>query len=147
MAKVFEEMLHAWDRQPSQQGCRVLLCFANFCGSPLQFQLDNIQLAFFPPNTTANSRPMDQGITENLKHHYKKILRCCRLEAIDLGKGFEFTLLDALHVVWCAWEQVGESTSRNCFAEAKFIKRNTKLSQMMLSCSTSHTDLFCPVIV
>ena len=29
-------------------------------------------------------------------------------------------MLDALHVVRCAWEQVSESTIRNCFAKAKF---------------------------
>ena len=39
-----------------------------------------------------------------------------------MGKEFEFTLLDALHVVRCAWEQVSKSTIRNCFAKAKFIE-------------------------
>ena len=63
---------------------------------------------------------MNQGIIENLKRHYKKILLRRRLEAMDMGKELEFTLLDALHVVRCAWEQVSESTIRNCFAKAKF---------------------------
>ena len=57
---------------------------------------------------------MDQGIIENLKRHYKKILLRRWLEAI------KFTLLDALHVVRCDWEQVSEYTIRNCFAKAKF---------------------------
>ena len=39
---------------------------------------------------------------------------------MDMGKEFEFTLLVALHVVQCAWEQVSEFTIRNCFAKAKF---------------------------
>ena len=63
---------------------------------------------------------MNQGIIENLKRHYKKILLRRRLEAMDMGKELEFTLLDTLHVVRCAWEQVSESTIRNCFAKAKF---------------------------
>ena len=37
-----------------------------------------------------------------------------------MGKEFEFTLLDALHVVRCAWEQDSESMMRNCFGKAKF---------------------------
>ena len=37
-----------------------------------------------------------------------------------MGKEFELTLLDALHVVRCAREQVSESTIRICFAKAKF---------------------------
>ena len=63
---------------------------------------------------------MDKGIIENLKRHYKKILLRRRLEAMDMGKEFEFTLLDALHVVRCAWEQVSKFTIKNCFAKAKF---------------------------
>ena len=65
---------------------------------------------------------MDQGIIENVKRHYKKILLRRRLEAMDEGKEFEFTLLDALHIVRRAWEQVSESTIRNCFVKAKFIE-------------------------
>ena len=65
---------------------------------------------------------MDQEIIKNLKHHYKKILLRRRLQAMDMVKEFEFTLLDALHVVRCAWEQVSESTIRNCFTKAKFSK-------------------------
>ena len=121
MVKLFEEVLREWDRQLGQQGRRVLLCLDNFSGHP-EMQLENIQLVFFPPNTAANSQPMDQGIIENLKRHYKKILLRHRLEAMDEGKEFEFTLLDALHIVCRAWEQVSESTIRNCFVKAKFIE-------------------------
>ena len=120
-AKLFEDVLCTWDGRLGQQGRRVLLCLDNFSGHPPELQLDNIQL-LFPPNTTSHSQPMDQGIIENLKRHYKKILLRCRLEAMDMGKKFEFTLLDALHIVRCAWEQVSESTIRNCFAKAKFSK-------------------------
>ena len=122
MAKLFENTLGAWDGRLGQQGQRVLFCLDNFCGHPIELQLDNIQLVFFPPNTTANSQPMDQEIIKNLKRHYKKILLCRRLEAMDMGKEFEFTLLDALHVVLCSWEQVSESTIRKCFAKATFIE-------------------------
>ena len=100
----------------------MLVCLDNFSGHPPELQLNNIQLVFFPPNTTVNSQPMDQGIIENLKRHYKKLLLCRRLEAMDEGKEFKFTLLDALHHARRAWEQVGKSTIRNCFAKAMFIE-------------------------
>ena len=41
---------------------------------------------------------------------------------MDVGKKFEFTLYDVLHIVRCAWEQVSGSTIRICFAKAKFIE-------------------------
>ena len=117
-AELFEEMLHVWDGRLGQQERRVLVCLDN---SP-ELQLNNIQRVFFPPNTTANSQPMDQRIIENLKRHFKKLLLCRRLEAMDEGREFKFTLLDALHDTRRAWEQVGKSTIRNCFAKAKFIE-------------------------
>uniref|UniRef100_A0A915EK44 DDE-1 domain-containing protein n=1 Tax=Ditylenchus dipsaci TaxID=166011 RepID=A0A915EK44_9BILA len=69
-ADLFEEMLREWDGRLSQQRRKVLLFLDNFAGHPSDLKLDNIQLAFFPPNTTAKSQPMDQGIIENLKRHY-----------------------------------------------------------------------------
>ena len=65
---------------------------------------------------------MDQGIIEKLKRHYKKILLRRRLEVMVEGKEFEFTLLDALHIVRRAWGQVSESTIRNCFVKTNFIE-------------------------
>ena len=50
------------------------------------------------------------------------MLLCRQLEALDMEKDFEFTLFDALHIVWHAWEQVSELTIRSCFAKTKFTK-------------------------
>ncbi|KAG8230187.1 hypothetical protein J437_LFUL006119 [Ladona fulva] len=63
-------------------------------------------------------------ISKETNRHYKKLLLCRRLEAMDEGKEFKFTLLDALHVARRAWEQVSKSTIRNCFAKAKFIEED-----------------------
>ena len=131
-AEIFEEMLRAWDGRLGQQGRRVLVCLDNFSGHPPELQLNNIQQVFFPPNTAANSQPMDQGIIENFKRYYKKLLLCRRLEAMDdRGKEFKFTLLDALHVAQYAWEQVSKLTIRNCFAKAKFIRTEPQDAEML----------------
>ena len=66
-------------------------------------QLANIQIIFFPPNTTSQSQPMGQGIIEYLKRHYKKVLlKQQRILVMYIGKEFSFTLLDALHSGWNA---------------------------------------------
>ncbi|XP_029653905.1 tigger transposable element-derived protein 4-like [Octopus sinensis] len=126
-AEIFEEMLQTWDGQLGQQNRKVLLCLDNFSGHPSDVHLDNIQMLFFSPNTTANSQPMDQGIIQNLKHHYKKLLLSRRLEAMDEENEFKFTLLDSLHVARRAWEQVSELTIKNCFAKAKFIEEEIQI--------------------
>jgi hypothetical protein len=125
-AKIFENEMIEWDKQVSKQGRKVLLFLDNFAGHPDMPQLDNIKMVFFPPNTTSHSQPMDQGIIENLKRHYKKVLLKQRLQAMDLGKEFSFTLLDALHVVHNAWDQVSQTTIKNCFAKAKFVESDVR---------------------
>ena len=115
-AKTFKEVLRVWNVRLIQKGHRVLLCLNNFCGHLLTSSW-----------TTSNrsshltQQPiLNQGIIENLKCHYEKILLCCPLKVLDIGKGFEFTLFDALRVVRHTWEQVSELMIRNCFAKAKF---------------------------
>ncbi|XP_071443985.1 tigger transposable element-derived protein 2-like [Hetaerina americana] len=101
-------MLRTWDGRLGRQGHRVLVCLDNFSGHPPELQLSNIKLVFFPTKKTANLQPMDQGIIEDLKCHYKKLLLCCQLEAMDYGKELKFTLLDAPYVSLRAWEQDAE---------------------------------------
>nr|XP_039263757.1 LOW QUALITY PROTEIN: tigger transposable element-derived protein 4-like [Styela clava] len=85
-AKLFEEVLREWNRRLGQQGRSMLLCLDTFSGHP-EIQLENIKLVFFPPNTKANSQPIDQGIIEDLKRHYKKILLRRRPRGHGHGKG------------------------------------------------------------
>ena len=140
-AELFEEMLRAWDGRLGQQGRRVLVCLDNFSGNPPKLQLNNIQLVFFPPNTTANSQPMDQGIIENLKRHYKKLLLCRQLEAMDEGKEFKFTLLDALHDARRSWEQVGKSTSRSASQRSGTVSRRPSSSKEEIQTEAQDAEL------
>ena len=48
---------------------------------------------------------------------------------MDEGKEFKFTLFNALHVARRAWEQVSESTIRNCFAKAKFVEEEIQIEE------------------
>ncbi|KII62221.1 hypothetical protein RF11_13675 [Thelohanellus kitauei] len=56
---------------------------------------------------------------------------------MDEGCEFKFTPQDALHVAWHHWEQVGKSTIRNGFANAKFIEGEIQTQASIRSCSRS----------
>ena len=64
---------------------------------------------------------MDQGIIQNLKVHYRKLLLRQRILAIDSGTEFSFNLLDAVHLLRQAWDNVTASTISNCFRHANFV--------------------------
>lgn len=99
---------------------RILLIIDNCPAHPAITGLDFVILKFLPPNTTAMTQPMDQGIIWSLKSHYKKMLMERSINSMDSGEPFQFSLLDALFMVRTAWNQVTEETIARCFAKAGF---------------------------
>uniref|UniRef100_A0A915DEH2 DDE-1 domain-containing protein n=1 Tax=Ditylenchus dipsaci TaxID=166011 RepID=A0A915DEH2_9BILA len=87
---------------------------------PLRLTFSKITIRFFLPNTTALSQPMDQGIIQNLKAHYRRFLLRDRIKAIDSKQDFLFNLLNALHCLRKSWGEVKSSTIANCFRHAAF---------------------------
>ena len=68
-----------------QTGCLILLLMDNAPGYFRAFKLDNIQIAYFPPNCTSWKQPCDMGIIAALKKRYKylylnDVLAFCALE-------------------------------------------------------------------
>jgi len=73
---------------------------------------------------------MDQGVINNLKVHYRKLLLKKLLASLDdriANRGdnaFPFTLLDALHCLSRAWSFVKPETVFGCFHHAGFVAAN-----------------------
>lgn len=120
-ANIFEEWLKVWDCKLRQNRRKIILFIDNCTAHPAHLNLRNIKLKFFPPNTTAVSQPMDQGIIKNLKIHYKRYLLRRKIVSIENKMEFTFNLLDALHLLRRAWDDVTAETINRCFEKAKFI--------------------------
>uniref|UniRef100_A0A914VZL2 HTH CENPB-type domain-containing protein n=1 Tax=Plectus sambesii TaxID=2011161 RepID=A0A914VZL2_9BILA len=121
---VFETWLKNWDKKLKKDGRKVLLYVDNCTSHPPKIDLKNITMNFFPPNTTAMSQPMDQGIIQNLKVHYRRFLLRERIKAIDEKKDFLINLLNALHLLRRAWDDVKPETVHNCFRKAAFVSND-----------------------
>ena len=96
----------------------------------MQDELKNIKLIFLPANTTSLIQPMDQGVIQNWKCHYKselnrRIVRALELDptltAMETAK--QFTLLNAIYLAHEAWKRVTPKTIANCFAKGGFVQR------------------------
>jgi len=101
-SQIMEEWLTAFSVGKKMQNRHVLLFLDNSTCHP-HIKLSNVQLALFPPNTTSVSQPMDQGIIQNVKVHYRKLLMQSLLANMDCtSSGFELartvSVLDA--VIW-----------------------------------------------
>ena len=119
-SEVWTSWISRWDRQLVREGRKVVLVIDNAPGHP-QVPLDAIKVVFLPPNTTASTQPMDQGVIQNLKAHYRKTYTLDHLcPALEKKQPLQFTLLDALEVVTQAWQLVTPRTVARCFRHAGF---------------------------
>ena len=92
----------------------------------VQKTLKNIELFFLPPNTTAKSQPMGQGIIANLK------VKCRKLMLKKLVNTFDdedadpksITLLDGLRFLKSAWYAVTSTPIANCFKHCGFVSKD-----------------------
>lgn len=121
---LYEEWLSRLDRKFAAQKRNVLLFVDNCPAHPkvVQRELKAIKVVFFPPNVTSKLQPMDQGIIWNLKQKYRKriLLRVLRSFEND-GDTPKVTLLNCLHDIKNAWDEVTTTTLVNCFRKAGFI--------------------------
>ncbi|CAH1241537.1 TIGD4 [Branchiostoma lanceolatum] len=113
---VFLDWLSKLDKKMGQQGRKILL-FADNAPSHPNVSLRNIELKFFPPNTTSRLQPMDQGIIQTVKLKYRKlqlnkILTVLQedkeITGIDIAK--KITVLDAILWVGSAWRETTPET-------------------------------------
>ena len=124
-SKIFEEILAAFNRRMSTQNRSVLLLLDNAACHPpeCQTKYSNVRLLFLPPNTTSKLQPLDLGIIQNFKVHYKKsLLRyvLAKIEESDTPSDVikSVTILTAIRWVAKAWRDVQPDTIIKCFRNA-----------------------------
>ncbi|XP_002164454.3 tigger transposable element-derived protein 4-like [Hydra vulgaris] len=92
--------------------------------------LSNINLIFSPPKTTFVLQPMDQGVIQSLKAHYRhKIVRLC-IKAVDNNKPMpKISILQAMKDLVSSWNAVSKKTAINCFKKAGISKKNKSIEE------------------
>ena len=81
----FDRVLYKWNRKLRPTGCSVVLLMDNAgCHPPaLKEAYTNIKIIFLPPNTTSKLQPLDLGIIQNFKMHYRKLFLRFVISKID----------------------------------------------------------------
>ena len=76
----------------------ILLLLDNAPIHPKDFKLSNIELFFFPPNTSSLIQPLDQGIIKSFKDYYKKFLSWSMNFNLDNN---------VIQEIWCKNNRIG----------------------------------------
>ncbi|XP_047027976.1 tigger transposable element-derived protein 4-like [Helicoverpa zea] len=111
---LFEEEVRKWDTD--LKGRKILLLVDNCPAHPFISNLQNIELAFLPPNTTSVLQPMDQSVIKSLKGHYRRKLLMELVESegktsVNVARKLEFESDDELPLTeWIQQFNMEENT-------------------------------------
>ncbi|UYV68426.1 hypothetical protein LAZ67_5004288 [Cordylochernes scorpioides] len=85
--------------------------------------MENVEVIFFPANTTSVIQPMDKGVIKNLKHFYRRFLFENILTGDSEALKIKLDVLQASRLCKKAWDQVTSETIKHCFKKAGFVKK------------------------
>ncbi|GBN33636.1 Tigger transposable element-derived protein 4 [Araneus ventricosus] len=119
-ADIWEKTLRRWDLNFSKQKRKVALIADNCTAHCTVDGLKSIELVFLPPNSTCVLQPLDQGIIQNFKATYRKLLLQNMISAIDRKKQLQVSVLNAIFYIDQSWNMVSQKTIANCFRHAGF---------------------------
>lgn len=125
---IFVKWVRNWDRDLTKQKKKILLLVDNCPAHPSISDLKSITLIFLPPNTTSVLQPMDQGIIRALKSNFRKNLVLKIVASLDAnvdtnaGKHPKITILDAILMIYDAWNKLTSAAIFNCFKHAGFVR-------------------------
>ncbi len=121
-ADLFNEYLNKLEQKLSIQNQNMHMFIDSAgCHPKVYPKLKKLKTHFFPSNCTAKVQPCDLGIINSFKCHYKKLLSSKKIKCAENKVVFNLSLLDSLHMLKKAWDNVTEQTIINCFRKAQFI--------------------------
>jgi hypothetical protein len=121
MTEIFCFFFHSLDAQMGVQNRQIIL-FVDNCAAHSKDTsfLRNFKVVTYPANCRSMLQPLDLGIIHSLKAYYRKHLLQTSICLMELGKEVKkkINILEAMHYIMAAWQQVSQQTIRNCFREA-----------------------------
>ena len=118
----------------SQNSRYIILMLDNAGCHPwsLKEKFSNIKMLFLPPNTTSQLQPLDLGIIQNFKVHYRNFLLRYVLGKIDECDTTSevvnsVNILIAIRWVAQAWSLVKPETINRCFRKAGILDRGMEV--------------------
>ena len=129
--EIMHNILQKVNRRLRLEGRSILLLMNNAGCHPkdLSTKFSNINVVFLSPNTTSVLQPLDLGIIQNFKIHYRKLLIqhvITRIEECSTAHEVVKSLSVLLASRWIAeaWQKVSSETIKKCFRKAGVLDSN-----------------------
>lgn len=139
-AEIFEDFIRQIDRKMKIQARKICIVIDNCPAHPMIKGLTNVTLVRLPKNTTSKTQPMDGGVIRMVKSGYRRRLVKRKLVAFETDSAFEVNLLDCMHMLKAAWDNVCSEKIQNCFKHCDFCQAGEE-PQLMDETTESEEDL------
>ena len=126
---IFRNLLQELNKAMEKQKRKIALILDNWAAyrKDAADDLPNIKLIFLSANVTSLIQPCDMGIIRNLKANYRRKIVRHIIHQIDTTSNItattlaqSVTLLDGMHMLKTAWQEVKTTSIINCFRKAGF---------------------------
>jgi hypothetical protein len=107
--------------------------------------LRNVNAVRYPANCTRTLQPLDLGIIHSLKVYYRKRLAQTSICLVESGKEVKkkINILEAMHYIMAAWQQVSQQTIQNCFRKAGHNTSQMVMKWQMMMMALAKTEKNC----
>lgn len=128
---IWEKYLKRINQRMRFQNRKICLLVDNFSGHT-DPNCSNIEVVFFPPNTTSILQPCDQGIINSFKCHYRRLMSEKLLDIMDGSEEHmaitqlvkKIAVFDACCMIHRAWDKVTCNTIVNAWKKGGFTSQN-----------------------
>ncbi|XP_033761612.1 tigger transposable element-derived protein 6-like [Pecten maximus] len=125
---LFHDWLVNFHTSMKRQRRNVLLIMDN-APSHIIPKLSNVKIHVLPPTTTSHLQPLDSGIIQSFKKHYRKQQLTHLVDCIDRKEAPVLLLNTAIRFVKNAWDYVTPLTIINCWYHSGLVTRNDEASE------------------
>lgn len=123
-ADIFQQWLVEWNHELRRTDRKILLLVDNFSGHNYDTRIiTNIRVERFAPNLTAHVQPMDAGIIQCFKAHYRRHFLRRALDLFDDGAAdiYAINQLQAMRLIGTTWEEISNKTIAHCWNKASIL--------------------------
>ena len=127
---IFEKIFKKLNNRIKKENKHILLFMDNCSVHFINLKLSNIQIIYFPSNTTSVLQPLDCGIIKSFKTNYRNDLVSHLISEFESGnhQNFKqnFTLVTAITFIDASLKKIKQETIKNCFKKAGFVFQSPK---------------------
>ena len=139
---ILQEFLKSFDRRMARENRKVLLLMDNAPSHIIPEKLTHVRCEFLPPTTTSHLQPMDAGIINAYKAHYRRYLVRFHVDAIDAGRPPKVEVSDAIRWTKLSWDEITADSIKSCWRHTGILPKQLDPASVAVNTAVPPPSLY-----